>query len=180
MSAAAEDESLVHASCVSVPRADDGPSGVLILGPSGAGKSDLALRLMARGARLVADDRTRLRRDGDRIRASAPDRLAGLIEARGVGLLRVAATAPVADLALAVSLTPAGDDAEKMARDKRARADSPVEKPAERLPEPRFAEFLGLRIPLVPGTCCDRMAAIALVLAQGGALLDPDATPVAG
>lgn len=35
-------------------------AGVLILGPSGAGKSGLALRLMAFGARLVADDRVLL------------------------------------------------------------------------------------------------------------------------
>ena len=42
----------IHASCVAA-----GNGGVLILGNSGQGKSDLALRLLDRGARLVADDR---------------------------------------------------------------------------------------------------------------------------
>src|SRR3546814_6063070 len=42
----------IHASCVAA-----GNGGVLILGQSGQGKSDLALRLIDRGARLVADDR---------------------------------------------------------------------------------------------------------------------------
>ena len=39
-----------------------GWKGVLIEGASGSGKSDLALRCLGRGFRLVADDRTRLRR----------------------------------------------------------------------------------------------------------------------
>src|SRR3546814_13743382 len=43
----------IHASCVAA-----GNGGVLILGNSGQGKSDLALRLIDRGARLVADDRS--------------------------------------------------------------------------------------------------------------------------
>ena len=73
----------LHASCVAL----DG-KGVLICGASGSGKSSLALRLMALGARLVADDRTDLRRDGGRLLASAPGSISGLIEARGVGLLR--------------------------------------------------------------------------------------------
>ena len=42
----------IHASCVAVRG-----EGVLILGASGQGKSDLALRLIDRGATLVADDR---------------------------------------------------------------------------------------------------------------------------
>src|SRR3546814_16513718 len=42
----------IHASCVAA-----GNGGVLILGNSGQGKSDLALRLIDRRARLVADDR---------------------------------------------------------------------------------------------------------------------------
>ena len=53
-------ETIVHASCV----ARDGRA-VLIRGASGSGKSGLALQLMALGAGLVADDRTRLWREGD-------------------------------------------------------------------------------------------------------------------
>lgn len=58
---------------------------MLLLGPSGAGKSDLALRLLDRGFRLVADDRVDL--DGGF--ASAPAALAGMLEVRGLGLLHV-------------------------------------------------------------------------------------------
>lgn len=89
---------ILHASCI----AHRG-RGLLILGGSGAGKSTLALRMMAHGAALVADDRTLLRQEGARIIADAPDSLRGLIEARGIGILHARAHGPV-DLALAVDL----------------------------------------------------------------------------
>lgn len=73
----------LHASCVAI----DG-AGILIVGASGTGKSTLALQLMALGASLVADDRTELTRIDTRISARAPVPLHGLIEARGVGILR--------------------------------------------------------------------------------------------
>jgi serine kinase of HPr protein (carbohydrate metabolism regulator) len=63
--------------------------GILLRGPSGAGKSDLALRLIDRGARLVADDRVELSLRRGRLVATAPRPLAGLIEARGVGIVPV-------------------------------------------------------------------------------------------
>ena len=74
-------------------------------GPSGAGKSDLALRLIDRGARLVADDRVDLRREGERLVACAPSRLAGLIEVRGVGIVQMACL-PDAPVNLVVDLVP--------------------------------------------------------------------------
>jgi len=77
----------VHATCVALPDADGGWSGVLLRGPSGAGKSDLALRLIDGGARLVADDQTELRAVDGVLTASAPETLAGKIEVRGVGIL---------------------------------------------------------------------------------------------
>jgi HPr kinase/phosphorylase len=78
---------ILHASCVAV----DG-RGLLILGPSGSGKSSLALRLLAGGATLVADDRTRVAVVDGQLLASCPNPdLTGLIEARGVGLLRATA-----------------------------------------------------------------------------------------
>jgi hypothetical protein len=61
--------------------------GVLLLGRSGAGKSDLALRLMALGAELVADDRSDLFVLRGRLYAKAPAAIAGLMEVRGVGIL---------------------------------------------------------------------------------------------
>ena len=59
----------------------------LIRGASGAGKSDLALRLIDRGAMLVSDDYTIVRRVDGRLVATAPANIAGKIEVRGVGLV---------------------------------------------------------------------------------------------
>ncbi len=88
---------LIHGTCVAL-----GEAGVLLRGPSGSGKSDLALRLLDAGATLVADDQVALQDDGGGLVASAPAALAGLLEIRGIGLMRVAArSAPlrlVADL----------------------------------------------------------------------------------
>ena len=72
----------IHASTV----AAEGRA-VVISGPSGAGKSDLALRLLDRGFSLVSDDQTTIRRDGDRLIASAPPNIAGKLEIRGVGIV---------------------------------------------------------------------------------------------
>lgn len=92
-------EDILHASCVAV-----GERGLLILGPSGAGKSALAIRLIGLGAELVSDDQTKVTRIGDMLVASCPNPgLAGLVEARHVGILRAPARATVA-LALAVDL----------------------------------------------------------------------------
>jgi HPr kinase/phosphorylase len=84
-----------HGTCV----ARDG-AGVLLIGPPGAGKSDLALRLIGRGFVLVADDQVEI---ADRI-ASAPEALSGLLEVRGLGIVRLPHVAR-ADLKLVVSLT---------------------------------------------------------------------------
>lgn len=92
---------LVHATTV-----DIAGLGVLILGPSGAGKSDLALRLIVEGALLVSDDQTSVDARGDELWASAPEKIAGLIEARGVGIVP-AAIKRGTRLALAVQLTAA-------------------------------------------------------------------------
>lgn len=94
----ATNRTTLHASCVAVDR-----RGLLILGPSGAGKSALALRLLALGADLVADDRTDLARRGDALIASCPVPIRGLIEARGIGLLR-APPLDSAEIALVVDL----------------------------------------------------------------------------
>ena len=61
----------------------------LLRGPSGCGKSDLALRLIDRGARLVADDRVVLTVEDGAVVAAAPPPLAGLLEVRGLGPLPV-------------------------------------------------------------------------------------------
>ena len=72
--------------------------GVLLRGPSGSGKSDLALRLIDGGARLVADDQVELALDAaGRVMARAPRALDGLLEVRGIGILKMKTvrTAPV-------------------------------------------------------------------------------------
>jgi HPr kinase/phosphorylase len=70
----------LHASCAA---RDD--AGVLLLGPSGCGKSDLLLRLIDRGFALVADDRVEIEAG----LASPPSDLEGLVEMRGLGILRL-------------------------------------------------------------------------------------------
>lgn len=78
-----QDNVCIHGTCVSVSG-----RGLLILGASGAGKSALALQLMAMGAGLVADDRVDLNMVDDQVLAEAVPQIRGLIEARGIGLLR--------------------------------------------------------------------------------------------
>ncbi|MEK9970015.1 MAG: HPr kinase/phosphatase C-terminal domain-containing protein [Ferrovibrio sp.] len=146
----------LHASCVSIAGA-----GVLLRGPSGAGKSDLALRLIEAGAGLVADDQTRLLREGKRLIASAPPALHGLLEVRGIGPVPVPAitTAPVM---LLVDLVP--------------REDVP------RLPEPRFESFLDIALPCLALHAFDHSAVaklrIALERAAIGRLFEPEAIRV--
>ncbi|HUG46410.1 MAG TPA: HPr kinase/phosphatase C-terminal domain-containing protein [Sphingomicrobium sp.] len=89
----------LHASTVAL----DGRA-VLITGRSGSGKSDLSLRLVDRGFTLVSDDQTIVRRDGDRLLASAPPRIAGKLEVRGIGILEMEIASDVA-IALLVELT---------------------------------------------------------------------------
>lgn len=112
----------VHASCVAVEG-----RGLLICGPSGSGKSALALQLMALGAELVADDRVILQRSDAQVMAHCPPALQGMIEARGLGLLR-ARPLSAAPLALVADLGTAE---------------------ADRLPPWRHVAVLGLQLPLV-------------------------------
>jgi len=114
---------LIHATGVAI----DG-CAVLLRGPSGAGKSDLALRLIDAGARLVADDQCELRRAGNTILVRAPAALAGLIEVRGIGILRLD---PLVEAPLALI------------------ADLVQPQAVERLPEPRLEAILGVAIRLV-------------------------------
>ena len=105
--------------------------GVLLRGPSGAGKSDLALRLIEAGGRLISDDQTHLARQGHKLIASAPKTLAGMIEARGVGIVRLPRRQLLAQapLALAVDLV--------------------APEKVERLPESAHEFVLGVSLPVV-------------------------------
>jgi HPr kinase/phosphorylase len=96
---------MLHATAVAINGA-----GVLLLGPSGSGKSDLALRLIDRGATLVSDDGVLVEpRDPRPVLRTAPN-IAGLIEMRGVGIVKMPFTDGV-PLHLAVVL---GDAIERM------------------------------------------------------------------
>ena len=82
---------------------------LLIEGPPGSGKSSLALALIERGAGLIGDDAVTLERAGDTLLASPPPNIAGLIELRGIGLVRLPPAAP-APVALILDLgAPAGE-----------------------------------------------------------------------
>jgi serine kinase of HPr protein (carbohydrate metabolism regulator) len=82
MTSPSDHQETVHTSCVAVAG-----RAVLIGGESGRGKSDLALRLIDRGAQLVSDDYTIIRRTGGRLLASPPETIAGKMELRGVGIV---------------------------------------------------------------------------------------------
>jgi HPr kinase/phosphorylase len=90
----------IHGNCV----ARDGV-GVLILGPPGAGKSDLTLRLLHHGFMLVADDQVEIQG----VRARAPASLAGLLEVRGFGIVRLPYL-PETDLRVVISLADGAGD----------------------------------------------------------------------
>ena len=117
----------VHASAVLI-----GARAVLIRGPSGAGKSQLALDLIAtagagrvRFARLVGDDRVHLESAGGRLLVRPAASLAGMIEVRGAGIVRLDHE-PCAVVGLVVDLADAD---------------------AERLPEKRQIELEGIKLP---------------------------------
>ncbi|SFB13122.1 Hpr(Ser) kinase/phosphatase [Poseidonocella pacifica] len=133
-------ETILHASCVAV----DG-RGVLIRGASGSGKSRLSIELMAWGARLVSDDRVRITRRGDMLHAEAPAPISGLIEARGMGLLRAPACS--ADIACIVDL------------------DRPE---TERLPPWHKETLLGVVLPLLHNPGIPHFAASLLLYLREG------------
>jgi HPr kinase/phosphorylase len=116
---------VLHATSVAV----DG-KGLLITGPSGSGKSSLALQLIGLGAVLIADDRTEVYLQKGHPHLRCPAAIAGMIEARGVGLLN-APTVAQAKLHLVADL---------------------AETEAERLPKRHDTVILGQRIDLVFGT----------------------------
>jgi HPr kinase/phosphorylase len=131
----------LHASCVSLSG-----RGVVLLGPSGSGKSDLALRLIDAGGRLVADDRLVVERRGERLIGRPPEAVAGLIEVRGLGIMRIEHCAAT-PLDLVVELGGAG--------------------PWPRVPEPATHEVLGIALrclrldPSAPSTCAKIKLALA-------------------
>ena len=108
----------------------------MLLGPPGSGKSDLVLRLLGHGFALVADDRVDIE-DGI---ARPPAALAGLLEVRGLGLLRLGHTG-AAPISLAVELGQ-----------------------AERLPHPRTHATLQVPLVTIDPLACSAPQRVALAL----------------
>lgn len=135
-----------HATAIAI-----GGRVVLLLGPSGSGKSDLALRLIDRGAQLVADDQTLLTAEDGTLIASAVAGSAGLLEVRGVGIVRMA-THPPAPVALVVQLGERGP----------------------RLPRPRTCEICGVHLPCLRLDAAQVSAPIHVELALNGDIMTID------
>lgn len=140
---------LIHATCVSL--AD---RGILLLGASRAGKSDLAYRLMSgrHAAILISDDQTLVTVEEGRLTARAPEKLRGLIELRGLGLLTVPYAEATA-LHLAVRLVPRDD--------------------VPRIAEPAHFSLCGLDLPLIAlhafdATCGLKISVAARTLPDQG------------
>jgi HPr kinase/phosphorylase len=113
----------IHATAVAIEG-----RAVLLRGQPGAGKSDLALRLIDAGAQLVTDDQSELFRRDDAIFVRPPRRISGLIEVRGIGILRIEAIAEAPVVLIADLIAP---------------------HQVERMPERRREPFLGLELPVI-------------------------------
>ena len=75
----------IHANCFCFHQ-----HAILLRGDAGSGKSDITLRAIQDAkALLVADDQVNLRIKGNKLFASAPKSLAGLLEIRGLGFLKL-------------------------------------------------------------------------------------------
>lgn len=155
----------IHATCISLHGV-----GLLLRGPSGLGKSDLALRLIDGGATLVADDRTllstALTAGGPILVASPPPGLAGLLEVRGLGLVRLPHQS-LCPVHMVVDVLP------------------PDDKP-ERLPDPDTEVFLGVTLPrwclnaLEPSAPAKVRLAVRILTERSPKLLaPPDPVPAA-
>lgn len=116
----------IHATCIALHGV-----GLLLRGASGLGKSDLALRLIDGGATLVADDRTlistAITAGGTILVAAPPPALAGLLEVRGLGLVRLPYQS-LCPVQMIVDVLPADDR-------------------PERLPDPDTETLLGVTLP---------------------------------
>lgn len=138
MSKPAPSSETIHASSVAI-----GGRAVLIAGLSGSGKSDLALRLIDRGAQLVSDDYTIVRRSGSDLVAGPAPNIVGKIEVRGLGIVEMS-TAGEVPVALYVDL----------------------DQSPERLPEPGERRTLaGVTIPVVALAGHENSAPIKVELA---------------
>jgi serine kinase of HPr protein (carbohydrate metabolism regulator) len=138
MSSNALSSETLHASCIAITG-----QAILISGRSGSGKSDLALRMIDRGATLISDDYTILRRVQGELLASAPLNLKGKLEVRGLGIL---AFESVADLPVTLYVN--------------------LDRPVERMPEaPESVSIAGIAVPSVALSGLEASAPVKLEVA---------------
>jgi serine kinase of HPr protein (carbohydrate metabolism regulator) len=131
----------IHGTCCA-DETGPAPRGVLLVGPPGSGKSDLALRLIDAGFALVADDRVDIAEVDGAAVASGPAALAGLIEVRGIGILRIPHVLARVPVVLVAALTP------RVLQD--------------RLPDPRTTDLAGLPVPTI-GIDAEAASAVARI-----------------
>ncbi len=97
---------ILHGTAVTIRGSDFPASAVLLRGFSGRGKSDLAVRLIHAGATLICDDQVSCkRRQDDKIMVEPVASISGLLEVRGIGLLKYPVASPT-QLRLVVDLVP--------------------------------------------------------------------------
>lgn len=118
--------------------------GLLILGHSGVGKSRLAAEVMALGGNLVADDQVQFAVTRGMLVASSVPHLAGIMELRHMGLIRVVDYIPTILIHLAVELVEGAEP--------------------ERLPEPQIRDFMGVEVPFLQLPPPPRTSAAAIIL----------------
>jgi len=126
--------------------------GVLVMGDSGSGKSDLALQMMDRGGKLIADDYTEVTAVDGQLQLRAPKVTEGLMEIRGLGLVTIESRVATANLGLLVQL--AGREQ------------------LDRLPEHYYETFMTqnvalLRLSIEEASCAAKLAMACKFLAAG-------------
>lgn len=130
--------------------------GLLITGDSGSGKSQLASEMIALGAGLVADDWVILERGrAVGLVMSAPEPIKGLLELRGIGIVRL----PAVDQAPLTCIV----DLNRFTM--------------ERLPEPGERGLLGVRCPVIAGRDRPGLAASMMAVLRAGGLMAADFMP---
>lgn len=124
--------------------------GILIIGKSGSGKTSLMMGLLERAkqenkeAYLVTDDRVHLKTSGEKLDAETPGTIAGLVEIRGYGVIAHPNKNTTA-IKLVVELV--------------------KDESIERMPEQKYYEFEGMRLPLLEVPIRHENQAVRIVFA---------------
>ncbi len=107
---------------------------VLITGPAGIGKTTLALRLIENGARLIGDDVVEIFIKNNQLYCKAKERLKGVVEVRGLGLVAGLKVKGATKIACQIRLHP---------------------QKTERLPEFQTTDLMGKKIPVFDFYACE-------------------------